>query len=151
MKSFFDKLTGNSIDDSDGELLDIEKNLDEEFLSDEDKEAEEEEKEGELAIDVYDGGDVIIVKTMIAGVKPDDLDISITRDMLTIRGSRKEESEINENNYHQRELYWGSFSRSVMLPVEVDIDSSEAMEKHGLLILTLPKVKKNKKAKLKVK
>lgn len=147
MKSFFDKLTGSNNLEEENELLNLDKDFDEDTSS----LLEEENKDGELAIDVYDDGDEIVVKTMVAGVKPEDLDISVTRDMLTIRGSRKEEKEINKNNYHQKELYWGSFSRTVMLPTEVDIDNSEAIEKHGLLILTLPKIDKERQSKLKIR
>ena len=150
MKSFFDKLTGsNNIDNDEGEIINLEKDFDEESLTN--FENDEDVSDGELAIDVYDDGDEIVVKTMVAGVKPEDLDISITRDMLTVRGSRKEEKEISKNNYHQKELYWGSFSRTVMLPAEVDIDNSEAIEKHGLLIIHLPKVDKERQSKLRVK
>ncbi|MFH0846154.1 MAG: Hsp20/alpha crystallin family protein [Patescibacteria group bacterium] len=148
MKSFFDKLTGsNNIDETEDDLIHLERNFEENSLIPQ----EEEIQDGELAVDVYDGGDEIIIKTMVAGVKPEDLDISITREMLTIRGTRKETNEVSENNYHKKELYWGSFSRTVMLPAEVDIDNAEAVEKHGLLILTLPKIDKERKSKLKIR
>jgi HSP20 family protein len=88
---------------------------------------------------------------MIAGVRPEDLDISITRDMVTIKGKREEERSAHDDDYFMRELYWGSFSRTITLPVEIDVDESEAIEKHGLLILKLPKLDKKRQSKLKVK
>ncbi len=108
-------------------------------------------EEGELTVDVYQTPDDIIIKTIVAGVRPEDLDISITRDMVTIRGSRQEASEVNEGDYFHKELYWGTFSRTVLLPQEVDVDASEASEKHGLLTLTLPKMDKSRQTKLKVR
>ena len=108
-------------------------------------------EEGELTVDVYQTPDDIIIKTIVAGVRPDDLDISITRDMVTIRGSRQESNEVNDGDYFHRELYWGSFSRTVMLPQEVDVDAAEANEKHGLLTLRLPKMDKSRQTKLKVR
>jgi HSP20 family molecular chaperone IbpA len=111
----------------------------------------DEAEEGELTVDVYQTPDDIVIKTIVAGVRPDDLDISITRDMITIRGSRLESSETNEADYFHRELYWGSFSRTIMLPQEIDVDGSEASERHGLLTLKLPKLDKSRQTKLKVR
>ena len=108
-------------------------------------------EEGELTVDVYQTPDDIIIKTIVAGVKPEDLDISITRDMVTIRGSRQESSEASDGDYFHKELYWGTFSRTVLLPQEIDVDASEATEKHGLLTLRLPKLDKSRQTKLKVR
>ncbi|MDO8620633.1 MAG: Hsp20/alpha crystallin family protein [bacterium] len=108
-------------------------------------------EEGELTVDVYQTADDIIIKTIVAGVRPEDLDISITRDMVTIRGSRQETSEVNDGDYFHRELYWGTFSRTILLPQEIDVDASEANEKHGLLTLQLPKMDKSRQTKLKVR
>ncbi|MDD5165639.1 MAG: Hsp20/alpha crystallin family protein [Candidatus Pacebacteria bacterium] len=112
---------------------------------------EESETEGELTVDVYQTADMIIIKSMIAGVRPEDLDVSITRDSVSIRGHREEEKIAQEDDYFARELYWGSFSRTIQLPEEVDVDEAEAVEKHGLLILKLPKLDKKRHSKLKVK
>ena len=112
---------------------------------------EEVEDEGELTVDVYQTPDMIIVKGMIAGVRPEDLDITISRDMVTLRGHREEERVAREEDYFTRELYWGSFSRTIQLPEEIDVEESEAIEKHGLLILKLPKLDKKRQSKLKVK
>ena len=104
-----------------------------------------------MTVDVYQTADMIVIKAMIAGVRPEDLDISITRDMVTIKGRREEEKTVREEDYFARELYWGSFSRTITLPAEIDVDESEAIEKHGLLILKLPKLDKKRQSKLKVK
>jgi HSP20 family molecular chaperone IbpA len=112
---------------------------------------DESAEEGELTVDVYQNNDTIFVKAMIAGVRPEDLDINISRDLITIRGKREEERLSSTDDYFIRELYWGSFSRTVSLPEEIDVDESEAIEKHGLLILRLPKLDKKRQSKLKVK
>ena len=94
---------------------------------------------------------MIVIKAMIAGVRPEDLDIAITRDMVTIKGKREEEKISRDDDYFMRELYRGSFSRTITLPEEIDVDEAEAVEKHGLLILKLPKLDKKRQSKLKVK
>ncbi|CAN5118951.1 hypothetical protein BH11PAT3_BH11PAT3_2970 [soil metagenome] len=111
----------------------------------------DEEEEGQLTVDVYDRPSEIVIKTMVAGVKPEDLDVTITRDSVTIRGQREEDRTINAEDYFHRELYWGKFSRIIDLPEEIDVEESEAMEKYGLLILRMPKIDKHRQTKLKVK
>ncbi len=106
---------------------------------------------GELSVDVINSSDSIIVKAMIAGVKPADVDVDITRDSLTLKATRNDDHEIEDDNFHIRELYWGSFARTISLPEEVDVDLAEAKEKHGLLVITLPKLDKHRKAKLQIK
>jgi HSP20 family protein len=112
---------------------------------------DEEENDGELTVDVYQTPSEIVIKSMVAGVKPEDLDISITRDMVTIKGKRETERFVKDEDYHHQELYWGSFSRTIMLPAEVEVEEADAVEKHGLLIIRLPKIDKNKQTRLKVK
>lgn len=111
----------------------------------------EPETEGELAVDVYQTPTHIIIKAMIAGVKPEDLDISITRDMVTLRGKRERHTEGVAGEFFFSELYWGSFARTIALPQEIEIEEAEASEKHGLLTIRLPKIDKGRHAKLKVK
>ena len=110
-----------------------------------------EEPQGELAVDIYQTPDAIVVKALVAGVQPQSIDISLTREMLTISGSREDEREVEDDNYFQRELYWGSFSRTILLPEEVDVEVAEASEKHGILMIRLPKINKKKQTKLKVR
>ena len=112
---------------------------------------DEEGEEGQLTIDLYQTPTEIVIKSMVAGVRPEDLDIAITRDMVTIKGKRETDKFVKDEDYFHRELYWGTFSRTIMLPTEVQVDEAEAVEKHGLLILTLPKVDKNRQTRLKVK
>ncbi len=111
----------------------------------------EEDADAELTIDLYQTQNEIIVQTMVAGVQPDNLSITITRDMITIRGKREENQSVGSENYFVQELYWGSFSRTISLPEEVDPEEAEAIEKHGLLIIRLPKINKDKETTLKVK
>jgi HSP20 family molecular chaperone IbpA len=114
-------------------------------------ETPEEQTDGELAVDVYQTPTHIVIKAMIAGVRPEDLDVSITRDMVTIRGRREQHTEGTAGDFFFSELYWGSFSRTIVLPQEVEIEEAEASEKHGLLSIKLPKLDKGRAAKLKVK
>ncbi len=111
----------------------------------------EEDEEAELSVDLFDNGKEIIIQTMIAGVRPEDISIDIKRDSITIQGSRKEAHTIKDQDYVFRELYWGSFSRTLSLPEEVDPELSEATEKHGLLVVRLPKIDKGRQKKVKVK
>jgi HSP20 family molecular chaperone IbpA len=74
---------------------------------------EESDRDAELTVDVYQTPDMLVVKSMIAGVRPEDMDVSLTRDSVTIRGKREEERVAEEDDYLVRELYWGSFSRTV--------------------------------------
>jgi HSP20 family protein len=148
-KSFFEKLKG-IMNVGNRDVID---NDNEEILDEDDKEESilDDEEEGQLAVDMCQTPSEIIIKTMVAGVKPEDLDIAITRDMVTIRGKRSESYESDENDFFHKELYWGSFSRTIVLPAEVEIEEAEASEKHGLLTLVLPKIDKNRQSKLKVR
>lgn len=112
---------------------------------------EEENEEAELAVDVYQTGMEIIVQTMVAGVKPEDLELSIARDMITVHGKREEHRNIDEENYFTKELYWGKFSRTISLPQEIEPEEVEATEKHGLVTIRLKKVDKDKTNNVKVK
>lgn len=149
-RSFFERLTGSVSVDEDDELITERKeiggspnvNSNRPWL---------EEEEGELAVDVYQTPTEIIIKTMISGVKPEDLTISITREMVTIKGHRDSMREINDEDYFQRELYWGSFARTILLPAEVEVEEAEALEKHGLLTIRLPKIDREKTSNLKIK
>lgn len=108
-------------------------------------------EEGELSVDVYQTNNEIIIEAMVAGVKPEDLHLSITRDMVTIKGKRDGNTQVTHDDYFYKELYWGTFTRTILLPHEVEIEEAEAVEKHGLLIIRLPKIDKARQTKLKVK
>lgn len=142
-RSFFERLTGAVKLEEDVEV-ETRKPAHRESILDE-------EEEGQLTVDVYDTPSEIVIKTMVAGVKPEDLDVAITRDSVTIRGKREEDRTVSSEDYFHRELYWGSFSRTVVLPQEIDVDEAEAAEKYGMLILRLPKLDKHRQTKLKVR
>lgn len=108
------------------------------------------EYEGQLTIDMYQTKDNVIIKSTIAGVKPEDIDITIANDMVTVRGERKRDFEASSEDYFYQECYWGSFSRSVVLPVDVDIENVGADLKDGILTIILPKAAKAKAKKIKV-
>lgn len=109
-----------------------------------------EESEGQLAIDVYETSDEIVIKSTIAGVKPEDVDVSITNDTVTIRGTRKKDEQVSNQHYFYQECYWGIFSRSVILPVEIDSEKAKATFKNGILAIHLPKLEKASKKKINI-
>lgn len=144
-KSFFDKLTGST------------KVEDQEVMEADGKEMEEardtqaEEGEGQLTIDVYQTENDIVIKSTVAGVSAEDIDITITNDMVTIRGKRERDENIPQENYYYQECYWGPFSRSVILPVDIDAERIDASMKNGILTIRLPKIEREKTKKLKVR
>jgi HSP20 family protein len=107
--------------------------------------------EGQLNIDMYQTKDNVIIKSTIAGVRPEDIDITVANDMVTIKGSRKKEENIVTDDYFYQECYWGNFSRSVIIPVDIDSESIEADLKDGILTVIIPKAAKAKTKKVKVK
>ena len=157
-RSFFERITGSiSVNDEDEVKI---KTSEQSFSPkikgnsdwlNADEPIEEIEEVGELSVDVYQTDDNVVIQAMIAGVRPEDLDVSITREMVTLEGRRQKTTEAEKDGYFMRELYWGSFSRTITLPEEIDVDDAEAVEKHGLLILKLPKLDKKRQSKLKVK
>lgn len=110
-----------------------------------------EEPEGKLTVDVYQTPDSIVVESAIAGVKPEDLDIDVSVDSITIKGSRHRERNVKEEDYFHRECYWGKFARSIVLPQEVDPENASVTFKNGILTVVLPKLRRQKSKKLKVK
>ncbi len=106
---------------------------------------------GQLPIDLHQTGNEFVIRAFVAGVRPDELTISISRDMVEIGGARLEREQIPEVDYFSRELFWGSFSRIIQLPEEVDVENSSASAKDGLLVIVLPKLDKARQTKLKVR
>lgn len=149
-QSFFQRLTGAI-------------NTDDDYLDDEQETkgvmgrdsvgslADDREQDAELAVDVSQTPTEIIIKTMVAGVGLDDLDVSISQEMVTIKGSRRETYEADENDYFHRELYWGSFARTILLPAEVKAEDAIAELKNGLLTIRLPKIDKQRQTKLRIR
>jgi len=117
----------------------------------EEMEEPEDEVGGQLPVDVYQSPNEIVIRAFVAGVRADMLDLSITRDMVTISGAREAREEVDAADYFHKELFWGAFSRTILLPQEVDVDGSSASAKDGLLTLILPKLDKSRQTKLKVK
>lgn len=104
-----------------------------------------------LAVDMYETDNAIVVKAAVPGVKPEELDISVSGDVLTIKGETKAEEEVKDERYMRRECRYGSFSRSLSLPVPVVADKAEAEFENGILKLTLPKAEEVKPKSIKVK
>lgn len=123
----------------------------EEEIGKEEEESSWINEEGQLAIDVYETPKKIVIKSTLAGVNPRDLDISLNNDMLTIRGKRDKDEKISEESYLYQECYWGNFSRSIILPVEVDSKNIDATLENGILTITLKKVKHEQSVPIKVK
>ena len=96
--------------------------------------------EGQLSVDVIETPDAVVIVTAIAGVKPEDLDLYISEDVVTIRGSRADEHAGTRGaTFHFRECYWGGFSRTIVLPSHIKPDGADAVMKNGILTITLPK------------
>lgn len=112
---------------------------------------EEPEAEGQLPVDVYQTANEIVIRAFVAGVRADELNVSISRDMVVIEGSREEREQVTDSDYFTRELFWGSFSRTILLPQEIDVENSVANAKDGLLTLILPKHDKARQTKIKVR
>ena len=106
---------------------------------------------GALAVDMFETDEAVVVKTATPGVNPEDIDISITGDTLTIRGETEVEEEIEEGSYLCRERRYGAFSRSLTIPVAIEADEAEAEFEDGILTLTLPKAEEVKPKAIEVK
>lgn len=156
MPNFFKKLAG--IDDrrlsgtGKKNINNINENSDDELI----EQTEEEEwldnsyEEGQLSVDVYQTPTNLIVVSTIAGVKPEDIDISLNNDMLTIRGRREMRKTVSDEDYLYKECYWGNFSRSIILPVEIKAEQIQASLESGVLTIVLPRAKTTKQISIKV-
>lgn len=102
--------------------------------------SQKDSEDGHLTVDVFQSGNDIVIQSTIAGTDPKDIDVSITKDMVTIKGSRMTEEKVKKSDYYHRELYWGSFSRSIILPAEIDSDKARASIKNGVLTIRLPRL-----------
>lgn len=176
-RSFFERLTGAKVlqrptvadseeelqvrhpmedaygeDDMQEVLEEPEEEMEQDFSDEEDgTDNDGEEQEGQLTVDVFQDDESIIIQSTVAGVSPDDLDVSITNDMVVIRGERRPQFSISQADYFYQECYWGTFSRSIILPVEIDADRAEAKIKNGILTIRIPKATAAVTRKLKVK
>ena len=109
------------------------------------------EREWAPSLDVSETKDNFVVKAEVPGIDAKDIDISLTGDVLTIKGEKRQEKEEKEEDYHLVESSYGSFSRSVRLPAEVESDKIKASYKNGILNITLPKSEKVKAKEVKIK
>ena len=103
------------------------------------------------AVDMYETDDAVVLEAALPGVNPDDLDISVAEDAITIRGEVKREMEVNEENFYRRERHYGSFCRSLPLPAAIAIEDAEAVFENGVLHLTLPKAEKVESKTIKIR
>lgn len=110
-----------------------------------------EEAEGQLTVDVFQTPTEIVIQSTIAGVDPEELDIAITTESVTIRGKREKMEEVADDDYFFQECYWGRFARQIILPQEIDAENAVASMKNGVLTIRLPKLNREKTKKLKVK
>lgn len=107
--------------------------------------------DGHLPVDMYQTPNEIVIRAFVAGVRPEEMNVSISRDMVVLEGAREERSEVSGPDYFNQELFWGTFSRTIMLPQEVDVDGAQASSKDGLITITLPKLDRARQTKLRVK
>lgn len=110
----------------------------------------EDDVPGQLAVDVYETKEKLYVKARTAGVNKDELDVSISDNTLTIRGTLSSGEEVDTENYHVQECYWGEFSRTVALPVPVKEDEVEAVLKDGVLTIGFTKLKQDTVKKIQI-
>lgn len=104
----------------------------------------------DLSADVYEEGKNVVAKLSLPGVKPEEIDISVDRDTITVSGSREEEQETDKKDYYSKEIRRGSFSRTVSLPKIVDADDAKAEYADGVLVIKIPVVKGQEKKAVKV-
>lgn len=97
-------------------------------------------EEGQLTVDVFQTDQEIVIQSTVAGATSENIDIFLAKDIVTIRGQRANHENIAQAAYDHQELYWGPFSRSIILPIDVDIDRAKAVIKNGLLTIKLPKL-----------
>lgn len=108
--------------------------------------------EGQLAVDVYQDDKNLYIKAIIGGLRPEDVEVHLNNDMMTIKGKRVQPDQaISPENYFIQECYWGGFSRSIILPVDIQNDSVEAITENGILFITLPKSKRPKNTRIQIK
>ena len=101
-------------------------------------------EEGQLLIDMYEQVDVVVIRSLVAGVDPNDLEIALHNDLLTIRGKREKLQEaVHDDRYYARECYWGPFSRTIVIPVSVDGSNIKATLKNGILTIELRKLQED--------
>lgn len=109
------------------------------------------EQDGELVVDVFESGNDFVVLATIAGVQIKDIDISLEKDMMVIKGNRGDPHDNPEKKYFYQECYWGPFSRKIVLPENIDIDNADAQMDKGVLTIKIPKIESNGTGKIGIK
>ena len=150
-KSFSRNDFGTSLEESNEEKIKPEIEKESEEISSEKNNDWLGDSEGQLTVDVYQTPADIVIKSIVGGAKPEDIDVEIANDMITIKGKRENFDEIKTEDYYYQECFWGAFSRSIILPVDVEADKIKATIKEGILKIVLPKAEKNKTKKIRVK
>jgi len=144
-RSFFERLTGSDYEEQASQAqYDSTDNGNAPMLN-------EDAEEGQMAVDVFQTESDIIIQAIVAGVRPENLDVSITRDSVSIKGKRENTRRTGRENFLCQELYWGSFGRVITLPDEIDADSAEASTNPGILTIKLPLLNKGRVQKVRVK
>lgn len=95
-------------------------------------------QEGQLSVDVFRDHDSLVIRAPLAGVQLEDIDLAIHGDLLTIRGKRETQEEHTDDDWYYKECYWGAFSRSIVLPLDVYAERAEAALKNGILEIRIP-------------
>jgi HSP20 family protein len=103
------------------------------------------------AVDIFETDNAIVLKAELPGMTEKDIDLTVDRNLLTIKGERQFENEVNKDNYHRVERAYGSFMRSFQLPATVDTTKVQAEQKNGILTVTLPKKEEEKPKKINIK
>jgi len=142
MTSFLKKLTGGEDNNTHEEDTLLDSNLDYQF------DMEDEDAIFDLPIDVYQDNDNMYLRAFIPGVKPESIDLQLTRDVVEISGERSESEKIDSGNYTQRELVWGKFQKKVLLSHEIDVDRVKANTSYGMITLKMPKLDKDRAVKV---
>jgi HSP20 family molecular chaperone IbpA len=153
--SIFEKLTGSvSVEDLDNDIFDDEDEFEaNQTLSERISETEDEtfnESSMDFLVDILETECDIIIQTEIAGISPDSVNIEISREQVVLSAERRSRSNYSESTYRHKEIFWGELSRSIDLPAEIDVEEAKADSEHGLLTITLPKIDKMKKTKLRI-
>ena len=147
MKNFLNRITGNVASTDYDAYEDFDAQEIESLWEEEDSMLDQDQA---MPVDVYQDEHNLYIKASAPGVNPNAVDIDISRDMITLKGNSFRESNVGDENYFQQELSWGSYARTISLPREIDIEQAQANSKHGILHITLPKLDKNRRTKLRV-
>lgn len=103
---------------------------------------ESHENEGQLSVDVFETDDYLVIVAPIAGVEANDIDITVSDDIITIRGHREEPENTQSKTHHTQECFWGHFARTIILPQDVDTKKIRASFKKGILTIRIPRIEK---------